>query len=318
MTLKWQPLRIEDAAAWSKLSEVIGEADRHRWTVSEASAAFRLSAPGFDPELDSWAVWDGDDLVAYATSSISHEPRFDGKVQSYLSGGVHPDWRGRGIGSELLSRVEGRASAQLRNRYPHRAKVLFVDSGDDEDPAITLLQNHGFVIARRFHDMERPKPTVEEVGADSEGRPGIVIRRPEETDREAVRLAHNDAFQSHWGSAPCTPEVWLEIFTPDNFDFDLSRVATDSNGRVLAYVLVSGKEPERPYVELVGSRTETRGQRLGRATFGEYLKALAKDPVAQSTALDVDADSPTNAAKLYSDLGFEVARTWSALEKPVS
>lgn len=74
MNLRWEHLRVTDAGAWSELSETIAAADRHTWIVSAESAAGRLTAPGFDPALDSWAVWDGDKLVAYATSTVGSTP----------------------------------------------------------------------------------------------------------------------------------------------------------------------------------------------------------------------------------------------------
>ena len=56
---------------------------------------------------------------------------------------------------------------------------------------------------------------------------------------------------------------------------------------------------------------------LGRATLTESLRVLAADPQVQTIALDVDAENPSGAVKLYKDLGFEITRTWSALEKPI-
>ncbi len=317
MTLTWRPLRTEDAKAWSDLSTAMAAADGHQWIVSPEAAVQRLTASGFDPELDSWAVWDGDHLVAYATCVVGEEPRFDGKAHAYLSGGVHPNWRLRGIGTELIARVEERARAALREKHPDVTRVLFIESGNDQDPAITLLKDNGFVASRRFHDMERERPSQGELPDRSQPAPGIVVRPPTEADEEQTRLAHNDAFRTHWGSAPSTREEWAEEFRDEKTNLELSRIAVDGTGRVLAYSLVSNRTPERPYVELVGSRDEARGMGLGKATLSESLRAMSGNPTVARTALDVDADNPFGAARIYQDLGFLITNTWSAMEKPV-
>ena len=317
MNLHWQPLRIEDAEAWSELSKAIAAEDRHHWIVSPQNAKDRLSSPNLDREADTWAVWDGDNLVAYAISSVADAPRFDGKVHSYLTGGVHPKWRGRGIGTELLARVNQRAASALRAKYPDVPKVLFIESGDDLDPAIGLLTDNGFEISRHFHDMERDAKSAACLPDRSHPHEGIVVRPLTPDDEEQTRLAHNDAFRTHWGTAPSSVQEWHDDFDEGRIDFSRSRIAVTDDGRVLAYVLVSTTKPERPYVELVGSREEARGMGLGRATLTESLRALAADPQVQTIALDVDAENPSGAVKLYKDLGFEITRTWSALEKPI-
>ncbi len=317
MNLQWQPLRKQDATAWSELSETIAAADRHTWTISPDSAAHRLMSPDFNPALDSWAVWDGDHLVAYATSSITDAPRFDGRAHAYLSGGVHPDWRGQGIGTDLIVKVEKRAAKALNEKHPDVPKVLFIESGDDQDPAITLLEENGFAASRRFHDMERAKPSADELPNLSQPHPGVTVRPPTRADQEQVRLAHNDAFQTHWGSAPSSVEEWDQEYGDQSANLNLSRIAVDETGRVLAYVLVNNRKVGRPYIELVGSRQETRGMGLGRATLSESLRAMAYDPSIRFTGLDVDAENPFGAVRLYRDLGFEITRTWSAMEKPL-
>ena len=318
MNLKWQPLRIEDAQAWSNLSKAIAAADRHHWTMSPGSARARLSSPSLDLKADTWAVWNGDSLIAYAASSVADAPRFDGKAQSYLTGGVHPDWRGRGIGTELLARVEQRAASALRAKYPDVPKVLFIESGDDQDPAIGLLTDNGFRPVRQFHDMERDARVAAQLPDRSHPYEGIVVRPLTPSDEEQTRLAHNDAFRTHFATAPSSVAEWHEDFNQGQIDFNRSRVAVTEDRRILAYVLVNTTKPERPYIELVGSREEARGMGLGRATLTESLRALATDPEAQSIALDVDAENPSDAVRLYKDLGFEITRTWSALEKPVN
>lgn len=315
MALTWRPLETKDAQAWAELSEAIAAADRHKWTVSPDSAIRRLSDPSIDRELDTWSVWDGDTIVAYATSAAADELRYDGKAQAYLTGGVHPDWRGQGIGTELLGKVMQRAAAVLDESFPNDEKVLLVESGDEADPAIKLLTDNGFAAQRYFHDMERPAPAPGEMPDRSQPAPTVRVIPASEADSEQIRLAHNDAFRTHWGSGPASPQHWESDMEP--IDMEMSRVAVDENGRVLAYALVDTKKPHRPYINLVGSRAEARGMGLGRATLGEYLRGLEGNADVTETGLDVDSENVFGAGRLYQDLGFEITRTFAAMEKPV-
>src|SRR5699024_10330228 len=75
---------------------------------------------------------------------------------------------------------------------------------------------------------------------------------------EATRLAHNDAFASHWGSAPISAQRWKGVVTGNAARPSLARVAVDAGGTVLAYCTTGQWVEGELYVTLVGTRQAAR------------------------------------------------------------
>src|SRR5690606_7772258 len=140
----------------------------------------------------SWAVWEDETLVAFGQLRVSPELTADGDARADLTGGVHPEHRGRGIGTELLGRMEERALTLAAERHPGAPILLRASGGKEGSDAWPLLTDLGYAPARYFTDMRRPLPG-EAIAAPSDPR-----LRPFTPDlSEAVRLAHNDAFATH-------------------------------------------------------------------------------------------------------------------------
>src|SRR6266487_1557315 len=79
--------------------------------------ADRLATPGSDPRHDSLLVADAaDDVVGFGHLW----PAADGEVRCFAR--VHPDARGRGVGTLLLSRLRARAAEHVLR--PAAAPVL--------------------------------------------------------------------------------------------------------------------------------------------------------------------------------------------------
>jgi len=98
--LRWARLSRADVPAWTALTNLIEEADGTGESYQEADLAEELEEHGFTPETDSWAVWDGEDLIAYGQNRVSANLDAEGSVRCSADGGVHPHWRRRGIGGE--------------------------------------------------------------------------------------------------------------------------------------------------------------------------------------------------------------------------
>lgn len=86
----------------------IEQADQLGDDTSEASLLAQFNWPGHDPALDRWVVEAGgtDGFVGYAWT-FAQSPR-----RSIIHIGVHPTWRRRGIGSQLLEQVNRRAKGK--------------------------------------------------------------------------------------------------------------------------------------------------------------------------------------------------------------
>src|SRR5579863_1560441 len=96
-----------DLARQSRLYAAIEAVDRDGEDTSEATLRETLTWPGHDPLLDRWVVVAPDDpetLIGFAGlwKGPANE-RGDVVVKT------HPAWRRRGIGGELLTRMQARA-----------------------------------------------------------------------------------------------------------------------------------------------------------------------------------------------------------------
>ncbi len=281
---------------WSRLYHVIAEDDGSTWkpTPDELREWLEPSST-FDPELQTWAVWAGERMVAFADVSVRGTPAFDGLNTVHLSGGVDPHWRGRGLGSMLLKSASERGIGLARTHLPGAPLALRCETTDTAPASHALLEDHGYQQVRYWFDMShhlrgeftedaRTCPITPELSA-------------------AVRRAHNDAFSTHWGSGPISEEDWQRFQRSQRIRPDLSRVVVDG-GEVLAYAIVSSSVPGEAYFDLIGVRGSAQGRGLGRAVVTSALAAIRAEGTFTNASLDVDADNPSGAGRLYTAAGF--------------
>ena len=95
---------------------------------------------------------------------------------------------------------------------------------------------------------------------------------------------------------------------------DLSRIVVE-DGEVLAYTLVSSNLPGEAYFDLVGVRGGAQGRGLGRAVLTSGLAAIREEGSFTEAGLDVDADNPSGAGRLYTSAGFTNAAKTITWEK---
>lgn len=86
----------------------------------------------------TWIAEEGNELVGFSIVEWSAQ---QGELSAYIQTiEVHPTWRGRGIGTELLGRAE--SSARTAG-----AKIIGLHADVENATAIHLYENHGY--ARR-------------------------------------------------------------------------------------------------------------------------------------------------------------------------
>src|SRR6185437_16009176 len=120
---------------------------------------------------------------------------------------------------------------------------------------------------------------------------------------EAIRLAHNEAFAEHWGSAPRTEQAWQEVVDARALQPAHSFVGVAADGTVDAYVMAFSYVPGELYIALVGTRPRARGRGLARACLAASLRAAAADGMAK-VGLSVDSENGSGAGRLYESMGF--------------
>ncbi|ATG55581.1 GNAT family N-acetyltransferase [Brachybacterium ginsengisoli] len=322
------PLTLDDVPALTALLNRIDSADQLGDPVEEPSTRERLTMPGLDLALDSLAVRRGEDLIGAVVVDVHDSVDRDGRVRCQLMGGVDPDHRRQGLGAELLAWSEERAAELAAQRHPERGEAVFrISGGRDPEPGAAadapltggadvrpLLDARGYRRVRSWLIMVRELPGAP---IDVPAPGGVRIIAPSDDLREPTREAHLAAFADHWGSAPIPEDRWSTFWFLHTARRELSTVALDADGTVLAYALTTEDRPGVLHVTLVGTRPEARGRGLARAVIARTLAAGAVAGFG-SAELEVDAESLTGATRLYDALGFEQEHVYATYEKPVA
>jgi len=309
LELTWRPLHAQDAAALHSLLETLESHDHLHTRHSYAEVLELLTGPGMDPEQDGLAGFDeAGQLRAYALVEI--DPSDTRVLCAVLRGGVHPGWRGRGIGRAILAWKEGRARQRLAasgTRLPARLAVMVEEQARDHR---RLYAAAGFSPIRWYSAMRRdlraPLPQQEEPD-------GITLTRWSEALDEQVRLTHNEAFTEHWGCGPQSGQTWIQ--RPSTFAPDWSWVALDSGrpGSEVVGYLMSGRYDQDwsalgytcGFTDAVGVRSAWRGRGVATALLVAALTDY-QDGGMEYACLRVDTANPAGTGTLYSRLGYEV------------
>jgi mycothiol synthase len=222
-------------------------------------------------------------------------------------GVVHPEWKGRGLGSELVTRSE----ARLKDAGVARIhQIAFAVDG----AAAALLLSRGYREVRRFYEMiiehEGPPPLPDLPD-------GLAIEALDVAEAEAFYDTIDEAFNDHWEHhSRGFDEWWARHSGASDFDPSIWFLIRDG-GEIAAAVR---NEPNRNgggSVAALGVRRPWRGRGLGRAlllhTFGEFYRRGVP-----RVSLGVDSENPTGATKLYESVGMTVELENVVFEKSLA
>jgi mycothiol synthase len=300
VAVSWQPLSADTVAEWAELTNVLAEADGTEEFYDAEALAEELEEPGVDPRLDTVGAWRDGVLAGFGQLRVPGG-LFEGQARAEIVGGVHPDHRGLGLGTEIMNRMEGRALELAAQRHPGVPVMLRVSGGIEGASVRPMLERRGYRIVRYYHEMSRPIPGV------VPPPPELPVRPYTSELAEAVRLAHNDAFSTHWGSIAMEPDRWSNLTGSRTFRPECSFLSLDPDGDVQAYVLVNQWVPGEAWVDLVGTRQRARGAGLARACLTASVRAMAEQGYAKA-CLGMDSENASGAGALYASLGFQLER----------
>ncbi len=312
--LTWRPLAVDDAAELIALVQLVEEADGQPFRTSTEELVEELSAEWRDLSLDTLVGLDGTGAMR-AWAQVDTAPGDTSVVRAFVSGGVHPLWRGRGVGRALVAWLEGRARQVLAASGKDVPARIAAHLEDSAPASARVYRAAGFTPIRHYTEMRRSlRADLPEVPAVGGVR--VVPWSPELDD--AVRVAHNATFADHWGSEPRTPEQWRAnraMFAPA-----WSFVAVTDDAEVVGYATSGRYEHDwevagysSGYTELLGVRREWRGRGVAVALLATVMRAYAADGV-EYAELGVDTANPSGAHGLYARLGYEVVHSstmWS-------
>jgi mycothiol synthase len=280
-------MRVTDIA-------VAGDSD---WTASE----LRSTWEELDLTRDAW-LFELDGRVAGYADFFAKGTRLNG------DGYIHPEFRGRGIGSEILRLTEERGREEEPN-VPAGERVYIQNATLDQDEeTVRFYRERGYEPVRGFRGMaidldKKPSP-----GAI----PGIEIRLYRHPDEgQAFHAAQQESFADHWEHRPTSWEKWQEKnYGRETFDPALWWVAAD--GDEIAGVLIGEqrRDPGQGWIETVGVRRPYRRRGIAEALLKTAFAELFRRGE-RRIGLGVDAESPTGATRVYERAGMRTL--WHAI-----
>jgi GNAT superfamily N-acetyltransferase len=246
-----------------------------------------LSAP--DLTQDTWLFEEEDELVALGWVDTHADT-------GVAVGAVHRRWRGRGLGSKLVERSEGRLRALGATRI-HNV-TLAPDSA-----AQPLLVGRGYRQVRHFWEM-----TIE-LGDDLPPHPALLEGlRIEPFSSELARDFHaalEEAFADHWEYQPEPFDEWWrrQLAKPDH-DPSLWFLVRHEDTVIAA----TRNDPERSgggWIGALGVRPAWRGRGLAKALLLHSFREFHRRGMRRA-GLGVDSENATGATKLYESVGMSV------------
>jgi GNAT superfamily N-acetyltransferase len=318
---RWRGLDADLPAMWatSDAARVAdGELERSSY---EGTAAYYRHFERCDLDRDLVLAEVDGRVVGYAR--VEWNDTNDGERWYEGVGIVHPDVRGRGIGSALLVWTERRRLEIARDHAAagdplHRARWLTTFLFDGDRGGRRLLTSAGYEPFRRFATMSRP--TLE--GIESHGLPAGIEIRPVPRDLEVMRRvfrADNEAFRDHFGWTDDSDERFAEFVEDPTVDPDLWIVAFDGDevaGGILNGIhQVPGGAPEG-WLDSVFVRRPWRRQGLARALIARSLELLRSRGLT-AASLGVDLANTNQALGLYESCGFRAVSGAAAYRKPL-
>ncbi|MGB5951652.1 MAG: GNAT family N-acetyltransferase [Ornithinimicrobium sp.] len=314
---QWGQLSVETAPKGADLLNLLARVDNTDEFLDVEDLIEDLGSAAFDATQDSWAVWCGQEMVGIGQVFVPEALSNEGLARAHLFGGIHPSYRGRGLGRDLLLRQEQRAVALAQERHPEQPIMLYVDGGVPGAAVRPLLTHRGYDVARYFAHMVRPisaGPVVSRRGLPG----GVTLLTPTLSMSERLRQVHNLAFEDHWGSGPRTEQSWRETQESRSQRPQFSTVAVDAAGEPLSYVWAAQWVERELYIEAVGTVPSARHQGLAGACLTRTLDLAASSGEYDQVDLGVDSASPTGATRLYEQLGFHVDRTFALYSRPAA
>lgn len=315
LNLSFRPVTLDDAEAATDLFnacsiDLIGQPDSQAALVRG-----EWQTPGFDLATDTRVAHTPDgSLVGYAEV-------WDGQAQAtrvFTWACVHPDYRGRGLGTALRQWAEERAHRSVA-KAPEGTRVVMLGMAlgvDDEGQAI--LKAQGMEITRYYwrmvidFDGEPPAPDLPD---------GIDIRPVGEDETRALYAAIRDSFKDHYGYVDEPFEVayerWIHFNESDPAcDRSLWFVAVEGSeiAGVSVCVPTTTEDPQMGWISTLGVRRPWRRRGLGLALLRYSLRALHGRGLKRA-GLAVDAESLTGATRLYEKAGMRVERETLVFEK---
>ena len=282
-----RPLTKDDATAVFEVMAAQELADVGEVVIEEADIVGDWQRPSYDLGASSMGVLDGDRLVAYAEVAGSY----------FGDAAVHPDYRGRGIGTAL--------SVWMRALAAERGLELVGMSVPEGSPGDRLLESLGYFVRWNSWVLQLPEGT--EIAAQPLPE-GYSIRTAEtEADRRALHAVKEDAFLE-WSERERESFEDFEAQTLGRPGFEPwnLRMVVDPAGECVGGCYLQLSETTG-FVSQLATRKDQRHKGLARALL---VDAFANAREHGATVSELSTDSRTGALGLYEKVGMVVTSNW--------
>lgn len=285
--LTTRPLQRSESRALFELCAAQEQHDTGSVDIEEADLISDWARPGYDLAASSIGVYDGERLVAYA------EHMWGDRVDA----AVHPDHRGRGIGTWLAGWLREHAAALGAPRIG-----MPVPEGSDGDRLMAAL---GYPIRWTSWILALPEGTEIE---SRELPPGYQVGEATPEQRVPLHDVLEDAFLEWSERDRETFEAFTaQVLQRPGFESWNLRVVTDPAGGVAAAAVVFLAENGTAYVSRLATRKDQRNLGLAQALL---VDAFAAGREHGAVVSELSTDSRTGALGLYEKVGMVTTGVW--------
>lgn len=294
---------IEDAQAVTDLIIAcdIDEFGRPEWNLEDLRAMWRRK--GFNLAHDAWIIFAPDGTVAgymdmYDAGDI---------VRLNNNSSVHPRFKNSEIGDWILDNAEDWAREHVDNRQIVLRQVV----NAAEPTKVNRLERHGYRAVRHAFIMHidlTQAPTRPEM-------PKGIVLRPfvQGQDDRLVWSCIQEAFRDLWEHKDSPFDEWASyVLEHGAFSPQLSYLAVD--GELIVGATITMKDSLGGWVQQVAVRRPWRGRGIGLALLNTVFGELYKLGVPHA-GLEVDAENPSGALRLYQRAGMHVKDQFTEFRK---
>ncbi len=262
--------------------------------------------PDFHLATDVWLVLTPEGQTV-GIADVDHREH----VRIFAGIDVHPDYRGRGIGTYLLQLAEERARQHIPEAAAGARVSLFTHTNGSELAAQRFVEKHGYTLVRHFWRMGIE---LHEGPVAAQWPEGITLRTLAPGMEHAIYEADEEAFLDHWGYMPSTFEDWAHwTFKREGFDPTLCFLAMDGD-EIAGFALCADEKERGGWVHVLGVRRSWRRRGIGLALLHHAFTEFYRRGI-RAAYLGVDAQSLTGATRLYERAGMHAVRHYRNYEK---
>lgn len=312
-----RPLSLDDAETIAEFITTTSQAKGYHQKADPNLYRSDWQEPNFNLENSSIVVENDGEILGYAILwDNSVVP-----VKPWCAWAVQHDLYETDLVPYLLNWLEDKAQRAVEKCSPKLRVTLQTNALEGYERRINDLNNAGFKHARNFYrmliEMESapPEPQLPE---------NFTIRGMKYPDElEAVVRAVELGFKDHWGFVEEPFEEALKYWkhyteTDELFDPELYVIVIDNETKEIAGITLCRIEqfgkPETAYIDDLAVLPNYRRQGLALAML-QYIFGAVYKRGRDKVALHVDADSLTNATRLYTKAGMQPVETWSNYQK---